>query len=310
MYPGKFLKKVGSFCLLFTLLTLFFLPSAYPSSDLDKHINSLANGFSEFTRKLKSDTRVAVLPVYKEDSDEITKLGRYFQESVSNSLISEGKLIVVNRQRLKKILEEIEFQLSDLVDSRTRRKIGRFTGADLIFIGSYWDMGHEVKISAQLYEVGSADAIAASDCFVDKRLIPPAWDPDMIKVQPVVEPEPVPEPEPTPEPKPVPEPEYGDDDDTPTFPEYDPPPDYDDVNLLPTKERIFKILEQFGEMNIPLKTMGGKTWWNTIRSYNGWKLQQHKITKHCRILDPENYRRAWGNVREMKKAWDAAESYM
>lgn len=46
--------------------------------------------------------------------------------------------------------------------------------------------------------------------------------------------------------------------------------------------------------NIRMKTLGGPTWWDTIDSRKGFKLQQHIITGHFRILDPSNYRIDWG----------------
>lgn len=46
--------------------------------------------------------------------------------------------------------------------------------------------------------------------------------------------------------------------------------------------------------NIPVQTMGGHFFWDTLREKNGWKLQRHKFTGHARILDPENVRQAWG----------------
>lgn len=39
-----------------------------------------------------------------------------------------------------------------------------------------------------------------------------------------------------------------------------------------------------------LKTMGGESWWKSIASKEGFRLQQHKISRHFRILDKENYR--------------------
>lgn len=54
--------------------------------------------------------------------------------------------------------------------------------------------------------------------------------------------------------------------------------------------------------NIPSKTFGGKTFWNTICEYNGWKLQQNMITHHARILDQHNVRIAWGTLNGMEKA--------
>ena len=46
--------------------------------------------------------------------------------------------------------------------------------------------------------------------------------------------------------------------------------------------------------NIPYPTLGGLIFWNDFANVNGWRLQQNIITGHCRVLDPDNIRRAWG----------------
>ena len=46
--------------------------------------------------------------------------------------------------------------------------------------------------------------------------------------------------------------------------------------------------------NIKVKTMGGKVWWNDLAEYNGWRVQRNSVTGHCRILDPNDVRHAWG----------------
>ncbi len=38
------------------------------------------------------------------------------------------------------------------------------------------------------------------------------------------------------------------------------------------------------------KTMGGVIWWKNLKEHQGFKLQQHTLTKHYRIIDDENYR--------------------
>lgn len=47
--------------------------------------------------------------------------------------------------------------------------------------------------------------------------------------------------------------------------------------------------------NIPLPTMGGPIFWNDLASANGWRVQQNGFTNHCRVLDPDNWRFAWGS---------------
>ena len=53
--------------------------------------------------------------------------------------------------------------------------------------------------------------------------------------------------------------------------------------------------------NLKLKVINEHKWWNVLDSYNGWELQVHKITRHCRIIDDQNYRRAWGGKDAMKE---------
>lgn len=60
--------------------------------------------------------------------------------------------------------------------------------------------------------------------------------------------------------------------------------------------------------NFPTQTMGGQLVWDTLAESNGWRLQQNELTKHCRILDPENVRRAWGTKKGMMKALESLQN--
>lgn len=72
---------------------------------------------------------------------------------------------------------------------------------------------------------------------------------------------------------------------------------------------LFKQLAETGDAlndlslpNIPFPTMGGHVLWNELANVNGWKLQKNMVTGHCRILDPDDIRRAWGGEEAMLKA--------
>ena len=43
-------------------------------------------------------------------------------------------------------------------------------------------------------------------------------------------------------------------------------------------------------------TMGGHTFWNELARCDGWKVQQNKVFGNCRILDPDNLRKAYGGM--------------
>ena len=74
--------------------------------------------------------------------------------------------------------------------------------------------------------------------------------------------------------------------------------------LLATDPRnIGRLCELIGSMpNIETSTAGGKVFWDTLASYEGWKLQRNKLTHHCRILDPNDIRKAWGSESAMMEA--------
>ena len=50
-----------------------------------------------------------------------------------------------------------------------------------------------------------------------------------------------------------------------------------------------------GYLNWPTKTLGGAQFWTDVRYAGKWRIQQHSKTQHCRLLNPNNVRKAWGN---------------
>lgn len=47
--------------------------------------------------------------------------------------------------------------------------------------------------------------------------------------------------------------------------------------------------------NIPLRTLGGLQFWGDVEWHDGWRIQEHVLLRHHRLLDPEDVRRAWGS---------------
>jgi hypothetical protein len=76
----------------------------------------------------------------------------------------------------------------------------------------------------------------------------------------------------------------------------------DKFSLIINDENLRKKLLSQGKTNIDAKTLGGKAFWDDLCESSGWRLQQNKLTGHCRIIDPRNVRRAWGAEKELIKA--------
>ncbi|MBE0508237.1 MAG: hypothetical protein IBX50_16230 [Marinospirillum sp.] len=55
------------------------------------------------------------------------------------------------------------------------------------------------------------------------------------------------------------------------------------------------LIERIGLLpNIKTPTMGGELWWNNLAQCDGWRVQRNSVTGHCRILDEQDVRHAWG----------------
>lgn len=77
------------------------------------------------------------------------------------------------------------------------------------------------------------------------------------------------------------------------------------ITLVANPNLIGKLCEYIGSMpNVESSTMGGKVFWDTITSYDGWRLQKNKLTGHCRLLDPNDIRKAWGAYSAMTDAFE------
>lgn len=65
-------------------------------------------------------------------------------------------------------------------------------------------------------------------------------------------------------------------------------------------EEMEKLVEKKLDMpNLPVETMGGILVWTELANCGKWRLQQNMVTKHCRILDEEDRRVAWGSYEGM-----------
>lgn len=55
------------------------------------------------------------------------------------------------------------------------------------------------------------------------------------------------------------------------------------------------------QIEIPVKTLGGRQFWGDVRFFHGWKIQQNVLTKHYRLLDPKDTRYASGSLERCEE---------
>jgi hypothetical protein len=81
---------------------------------------------------------------------------------IENAFVNVGKVRVVDRQNIAKIVTEYEFQASDLTDESTAVEIGKLSGADIIVIGSISYVGKQYYLNIKLISVETAEIIGSS----------------------------------------------------------------------------------------------------------------------------------------------------
>lgn len=68
-------------------------------------------------------------------------------------------------------------------------------------------------------------------------------------------------------------------------------------------QNIFNIMApKLPKLQIDTKTMGGRQFWGDLKFFHGYRIQQNVLTKHHRLLDPEDIRKAWGTREECEQA--------
>jgi len=74
--------------------------------------------------------------------------------------------------------------------------------------------------------------------------------------------------------------------------------------LLDGEEPTGKVMVPQDFPGIAGRVMDSMVWWNVLDSSGGWKLEKNKLTGHCRIIDPDRLRTAWGREAEMRAAFE------
>jgi TolB-like protein len=105
--------------------------------------------------------QVAVAPFLLIPDDLSTTVSSTVTEFLSTELIKSGGFKLVERAQLEKVLEELGFQQSGVVDPETAKKIGKITGASTVMVGSLIDQGTYAVITCRLINTETGESTIA-----------------------------------------------------------------------------------------------------------------------------------------------------
>jgi hypothetical protein len=87
--------------------------------------------------------------------------GRVSLEELTSALIDSGQFVVLERTKLKSIMNEIELSLSGMAKETRDKVAGQLIIADLILAGTLAEIGDEWNINLRVVNVRTSQAIAA-----------------------------------------------------------------------------------------------------------------------------------------------------
>ncbi len=83
----------------------------------------------------------------------------FLTAKVAETLEQEGGYVLVERQKLLQMLEELHLGSSALSDKSSRLQVGRLLGAQLMVFGGFQKAGDQLRIDLRLVEVESGAVI-------------------------------------------------------------------------------------------------------------------------------------------------------
>jgi hypothetical protein len=119
---------------------------------------------SEYYKKLVKiqDKKLAVVGINSGTKNVNEETASGVMVFIENAFVNVGKVRVVDRQNITKIVKEYEFQQSDLTDESTAVEIGKLSGADIIVIGSISYVGKQYYLNIKLISVETGEIIGSS----------------------------------------------------------------------------------------------------------------------------------------------------
>jgi TolB-like protein len=115
----------------------------------------------------KRIAKVAIVDVVN-TAGGITAFSRLLTEEVTNAIARSGKVTVIDRLYLDRILREQNLTLSGLVsDVNAVQQVGKIAGIDALVVGSYFELGSSVRVSMKALDVKTAQVLSSTTASID-----------------------------------------------------------------------------------------------------------------------------------------------
>lgn len=99
---------------------------------------------------------------YGQEAEDFQALTVGVQQMLITEFTANSQLRVVERSRLRQLLEEQDIGASGRVDEQTAARIGRIVGAKYMVLGSFVDFYGEMRFDARVVDVETSEIVKAT----------------------------------------------------------------------------------------------------------------------------------------------------
>jgi TolB-like protein len=93
-------------------------------------------------------------------SEDTKGLGEEIAATLTGGFARSGKVRIVERKRLRQILEELQLGNPGLVDERTAARAGRLLGANALVLGSFLKFRDSVRIHVRVVKTETGEILS------------------------------------------------------------------------------------------------------------------------------------------------------
>jgi hypothetical protein len=126
--------------------------SAPKAPGLETAIQEIAEYFSQ---NLASGASIAIVGIDAQTMQQ----SRYIAEEIQGALQRYGKFRFVERENLGRVMDELEFQSSGLVDDDSIAGLGHLSGAETLIYGSASPLGSDWRLTVYASQVRSGESL-------------------------------------------------------------------------------------------------------------------------------------------------------
>lgn len=156
-------SRIGVFFI--QIMTLVCLSDIAAHADgFDKEVNTLADEISKQLVKNGSTKEISYATLdFIGPQATTTQLGKLLSEELSVSLSMANPLLIeVERKNLDSVLSELKLSSDGMIDPEGIKRIGQFTGAEILITGEIFPMGQQVRIIVKAVHTETARRMAAA----------------------------------------------------------------------------------------------------------------------------------------------------